>query len=148
MDKKVKEAVDLFTEVMIYGTERVIRAVDDPLWKEFSPEQLQMLKLIGKEERITSSRLAVLQGVHKSAVSSRIKKMIQKEMVLVVQAEDRREKLIELTDKGKETVAQTDKVLTEYLEKLISQKVEDQEIEQFLKIMRKLKSIIKADGVY
>lgn len=148
MDKKVKEAVDLFTEVMIYGTERVIRAVDDPLWKEFSPEQMQMLKLIGKEGRITSSRLAVLQGVHKSAISSRIKKMLQKEMVLVVQAEDRREKLIELTDKGRETVAQTDKVLTEYLEKLISQKVEDQEIEQFLKIMRKLKSIIKADGVY
>lgn len=148
MDKKVKEAVDLFTEVMIYGTERVIRAVDDPLWKEFSPEQLQMLKLIGKEGRITSSRLAILQGVHKSAVSSRIKKMLQKEMVLVVQSEDRREKLIELTDKGKETVAKTDKVLTEYLEKLISQKVEDHEVEQFLKIMRKLKSIIKADGVY
>ena len=148
MDKKIKEAVDLFTEVMIYGTERVIRAIDDPLWKEFSPEQMQMLKLIDKEERITSSRLAILQGVHKSAVSNRIKKLLQKEMVQVVQAADRREKLLELTDKGREVLAQTDKVLTEYLGKMISQKVEDREIEQFLKTMRKLKDIIKTDGVY
>ncbi|HSI67427.1 MAG TPA: MarR family transcriptional regulator [Planococcus sp. (in: firmicutes)] len=147
MDKKVKEAVDLFTEVMIYGTERVIRAVDDPLWKEFSPEQMQMLKLISKEGRITSTRLAILQGVHKSAVSSRIKKMLQKEMVQVVQAEDRREKLLELTDKGKEILVRSDKVLTDYLEKMIYEKVEDQEIEQFLIILRKLKDIIKADGV-
>ena len=72
MDARIKEAVDLFTEVMVYGTERVIKSVDDPLWKEYSPEQIQLLKLIGREQRITSGRLAVMQGVHKSAVSSRI----------------------------------------------------------------------------
>nr|WP_316047361.1 hypothetical protein [Planococcus glaciei] len=78
MDGRIKEAVDLFQEVMLYGTERVIKAIDDPLWKEFSPEQMQMLKLISKEKRVTSSRLAVLQAVHKSAISSRIKKLLQK----------------------------------------------------------------------
>ncbi|WP_416143939.1 hypothetical protein [Planococcus koreensis] len=78
MDARIKEAVDLFTEVMVYGTERVIKSIDDPLWKEYSPEQMQMLKLISKEQRITSGRLAVLQAVHKSAISSRIKKMLEK----------------------------------------------------------------------
>jgi len=149
LDGRIKEAVDLFQEVMLYGTERVIKAIDDPLWKEFSPEQMQMLKLISKEKRVTSSRLAVLQAVHKSAISSRIKKLLQKEVIRFVQAEqqDRREKLIELTEQGEKILAQSDKVLTDYIEKLMSEHVNDEEIDQFLTIFRKLKDIIKTDGV-
>ncbi|MGO1060348.1 MarR family winged helix-turn-helix transcriptional regulator [Planococcus sp. FY231025] len=147
MDARIKEAVDLFTEVMVYGTERVIKSVDDPLWKEYSPEQIQLLKLIRREQRITSGRLAVMQGVHKSAVSSRIKKLLEKDLIRVVETANRREKLLELTDKGIHIQEQSDKVLTEYVEKLFGQYIEDEEIEQFLTIFRKLKDIIKTDGV-
>jgi DNA-binding MarR family transcriptional regulator len=149
LDNRIKEAVDLFQEVMFYGTERVIKAIDDPLWKEFSPEQIQMLKLISKEKRITSSRLAVLQAVHKSAISSRIKKLLQKEVIRFVQEEqqDRREKLIELTEQGEKVLLQSDKVVTGYIEDLLAQHVNDEEIDQFLTIFRKLKDIIKTDGV-
>ncbi|WP_298832777.1 MarR family winged helix-turn-helix transcriptional regulator [uncultured Planococcus sp.] len=146
MDGRIKEAVDLFQEVMIYGTERVIKSVDHPLWKEYSPEQIQMLKLIGKEKRITSARLAVLQAVHKSAISSRIKKLLQKEVIQVVQTSDRREKMMELTDKGQEVLVELEKVLTDYIEKLMSENIADEEIDQFLTIFRKLKTILKMDG--
>lgn len=147
MDGRIKEAVDLFQEVMIYGTERVIKSVDHPLWNEYSPEQIQMLKLISKEKRVTSARLAVLQAVHKSAISSRIKKLLQKEVIQVVQTEDRREKMLELTDKGQAILMELEKVLTDYIEKLISENIADEEIDQFLTIFRKLKTIIKMDGV-
>lgn len=147
MDGRIKEAVDLFQEVMIYGTERVIKSVDHPLWNEYSPEQIQMLKLIGKEKRVTSARLAVLQAVHKSAISSRIKKLLQKEVVQVVETADRREKMLELTDKGQAILMELEKVLTNYIEKLMSENIEDEEIDQFLTIFRKLKTIIKMDGV-
>ncbi|ALS75204.1 MarR family transcriptional regulator [Planococcus rifietoensis] len=147
MDMRIKEAVELFQEVLFYGTERVIRSVDNPLWEEFSPEQMQSLKLIGKEGQITSARLAVLQGVHKSAVSNRTKKLLQKELIQVVQTADRREKLLELTDAGKSVLEESDKILAEYLEKLMSEQVDDQEIEQFLVIFRKLSAIMKTDGV-
>ena len=147
MDRRIKEAVDLFQEVMIYGTERVIKSVDHPLWNEYSPEQIQMLKLIGKEKRITSARLAVLQAVHKSAISSRIKKLLQKEAIQVVETADRREKMLELTDKGQAIILELDKVLTDYIEKLMSENIADEEIDQFLTIFRKLKTIIKMDGV-
>ncbi|MDN7243256.1 winged helix DNA-binding protein [Planococcus sp. N028] len=147
MDDRLKEAVDLFQEVMFFGTERVIRAVDNPLWTEFSPEQIQTLKLISTESHITSSRLALLQSVHKSAISSRIKKLLQKDLIRIVQTEDRREKMLELTDAGKEVLEQSDKVLTDYLEKLLSEQINDEEIEQFLTFFRKLKNIIKTDGV-
>ena len=147
MDARIKEAVDLFEEVMIYGTERVIKSVDHPLWNEYSPEQIQMLKLIGKEKQITSARLAVLQAVNKSAISSRIKKLLQKEVIQVVQTTDRREKLLELTDKGREILMELDKVLTDYIEKLMAENIADEEIDQFLTIFRKLKTILKMDGV-
>ncbi|MBT2570595.1 winged helix DNA-binding protein [Planococcus sp. ISL-110] len=147
MDARIQEAVDLFQEVMIYGTERVIKSVDHPLWKEYSPEQIQLLKLISKEKQITSARLAVMQAVHKSAISSRIKKLLQKEVIQVVQTTDRREKLLELTDKGQAILVELDKVLTDYIEKLMSENIADEEIDQFLTIFRKLKTIIKMDGV-
>lgn len=147
MDHRIKEAVDLFTDVMIYGTEKVIKSVDHPLWKEYSPEQMQMLKLISKERRITSSRLAVLQSVHKSAISSRIKKLLQKELIRIAETEDKRTKMLEITDAGKDVLEQSDKALTEYIEKLMSEQIEDKEIDDFLVLFRKLKEILKMDGV-
>lgn len=147
MDKRITEAVELFQEVLFYGTERVIRSVDNPIWEEFSPEQMQSLKLISKEGQITSARLAILQGVHKSAVSNRIKKLLQKELIQVVQTADRREKLLELTESGRQVLEESDRILAEYLEKLMSEQVNDQEIDQFLSIFRKLRTIMKTDGV-
>lgn len=147
MDARIQEAVDLFTEVMVYGTERVIKSIDDPLWKEYSPEQIQMLKLISKEKRITSGRLAVLQAVHKSAISSRIKKLLEKGLVQIVETQNRREKVLELTSKGEEVLLESDTVLTTYIEKLFDQKIGNEEIDQFLATFRKLKDIIKTDGV-
>ena len=147
MDKRIQEATELFEEVLIYGTERVLKSVDNPLWKEYSPEQMQVLKLISKEESMTAGRLALLQGVHKSAISSRLKKLVEKELVVIKPSGDRREKLIELTDKGQDVVEQSKQVLDEYIGSLLSDHVNDQEIEQFLVTFRKLKEILKMDGV-
>lgn len=147
MDKRIQEATDLFEEVLIYGTERVLKSVDNPLWKEYSPEQMQVLKLISKEESMTAGRLALLQGVHKSAISNRLKKLVEKELVVIMPSSDRREKLIELTDKGQDVVEQSKQVLDEYIGSLLSDHVKDLEIEQFLVTFRKLKEILKMDGV-
>ncbi|WP_017380965.1 MarR family winged helix-turn-helix transcriptional regulator [Paenisporosarcina sp. TG-14] len=147
MDKRIQEAVSLFEEVLIYGTERVIRSVDDPLWREYSPEQMQVLKLIYKEGEITSGRLAILQGVHKSAISNRLKKLIEKEVISIKPSGDKREKILVLTALGETVIKQSDAVLHEYIGKLMTNKVDDQEIEQFLVTFRKLKEILKMNGV-
>lgn len=147
MDKRIQEAVSLFEEVLIYGTERVIRSVDDPLWREYSPEQMQVLKLIYKEGEITSGRLAILQGVHKSAISNRLKKLIEKEVISIKPSGDKREKILVLTALGETVIKRSDAVLHEYIGKLMTNKVDDQEIEQFLVTFRKLKEILKMNGV-
>lgn len=147
MDNRIKEAVDLFIDVMIYGTERVIKKVDHPLWNEYSPEQMQMLKLIYKEGTVTSSRLAVLQGVNKSAISNRLKKLLQDELVRIAESTDKRQKLLEITSAGEAKMRQSDAALTAYIEKLMLEQVEDEEIDQFLHIFRKLKNILTTDEV-
>lgn len=147
MDKRIREAVSLFEEVLIYGTERVIRSVDDPIWKEYSPEQIQLLKLIYKEGEITSGRLAVLQGVHKSAISNRLKKLMEKELIDTKPSGDKREKILVLTSLGEEVVNESDRVLHEYIGKLMSNQVDDEEIDQFLVTFRKLREILKMNGV-
>jgi DNA-binding MarR family transcriptional regulator len=147
MDKRIKEAVSLFEEVLIYGTERVIRSVDDPLWREYSPEQIQVLKLIHKEGEVTSGRLAVLQGVHKSAISNRLKKLKEKELVDTKPSGDKREKILVLTQQGESVIKRSDEVLHEYIGKLMSNQVDDQEIDQFLVMFRKISKIMKMNGV-
>ena len=147
MDKRIIEAISLFEEVLIYGTERVIRSVDDPLWKEYSPEQIQVMKLIHKEGEITSGRLAILQGVHKSAISNRLKKLKEKELVDTKSSGDKREKIIMLTEQGQAVIKRSDEVLHEYIGKLMSNQVDDQEIDQFLVTFRKLREILKMNGV-
>ncbi|MCZ8537612.1 MULTISPECIES: MarR family winged helix-turn-helix transcriptional regulator [Paenisporosarcina] len=147
MDERIREAVSLFEEVLIYGTERVIRSVDDPIWKEYSPEQIQLLKLIYKEGEITSGRLAVLQGVHKSAISNRLKKLMEKELIDTKPSGDKREKILVLTSLGEEVVNESDRVLHEYIGKLMSNQVDDEEIDQFLVTFRKLREILKMNGV-
>ena len=146
MDKRIQEAVDLFQQVLIYGTERVLRSVEDPLWKEYSPEQMQMLNIIAKEGPMTAGRMAALQGVHKSAVSNRMKKLLDKELLCSLETEDKRQKLLDLTDKGREAVRHSNQVLHSYVEKLVMNHVDDQEIEQFLMTFRKLKEILKMNG--
>jgi len=146
MDKRIQEAVDLFQQVLIYGTERVLRSVEDPLWNEYSPEQMQVLNIIGKEGAMTAGRIATLQGVHKSAVSNRLKKLKDRELLHVLQSDDKREKLLDLTDKGRLVVKHTNQVLHGYIEKLLINQVNDQEIEQFLTTFRKLKEIMKTNG--
>jgi MarR family transcriptional regulator, teicoplanin-associated locus regulator len=147
LDKRIQEAVSLFEEVLIYGTERVIKSVDDPLWKEYSPEQIQVLKLIHKEGEITSGRLAILQGVHKSAISNRLKKLKEKELVDTKPSGDKREKILVLTPEGETVIKRSDEVLYEYIGKLMSNQVNDQEIDQFLVMFRKLRKILKMNGV-
>jgi DNA-binding MarR family transcriptional regulator len=133
-DTQIREAVQLFEEVMIYGTERILRTVDNPLWNEYSREQIQLLKLLDKEGGLTSRRLASLQNVHKSAISSRIKKLLNNQLIQIVETNDKREKQLELTAVGRSIVRQSDEVLTAYIHHLLAD-------------FRKLRTFMRMDEV-
>lgn len=146
MKENLREAVLLFEEVMIHGTERVLKSVDSPVWRVYSPEQLHLLKLVGKYGPIASGRIAVMQGVHKSAISNRLKKLNEKGLVEVERSEDdHRTKRIVLTQVGQDVVEESNQAIYDYLEQLIDGKVEDDEIQQFIETFKKVKSILKIE---
>ncbi|PIC98080.1 MULTISPECIES: MarR family winged helix-turn-helix transcriptional regulator [unclassified Sporosarcina] len=143
MKDQLQEAVELFEEVMIYGTEHVVKNLDVPIWKDYSPEQIQVLKILSAYGHLSSGQLAEIQGVHKSAISTRLKKLVEKDLV---QSEkdlnDQRINRISLTAKGHEVLSVSNAAINESIENLFTDQIDEQELEQFIKTFRKLKSIL------
>ncbi|AMQ04793.1 MULTISPECIES: MarR family winged helix-turn-helix transcriptional regulator [Sporosarcina] len=144
MREKLLEAVDLFEEVMIFGTEHVIKNMDIPIWKEYSPEQIQVLKILSTYGALSSGKLATIQGVHKSAVSSRLKKLEEKGLVTSERDEnDQRAKIIRLTSEGIEVLQTSNNAVYENIEKLFKDRIDEKELETFVETFRKLKEILQ-----
>ncbi len=147
MDKRLIEAVELFEDVMVFGTERVLKNVKADVWQEYSPEQIQMLKLVNKNGPLPAGMIAELQCVHKSAISSRLKKLEEKSLIEIVKSEgDQRSKLVVLTEEGRGVVVESDQAVYTYIEALFADQVNDEELDQFLTMFRKIKSILKLEG--
>ena len=144
MEKQLQEAVELFEEVMIYGTERVLKSIADPIVHEYSPEQIQMMKIIGRHGPITAGSLAVMQGVHKSAISNRLKKLEEKGLVRTIKSDsDQRTKWVELTNEGSDFIEKARAILSGFISALLADHIDEKEVEQFVKTFRKLKEIMK-----
>ncbi|MEW8975192.1 MAG: MarR family transcriptional regulator, partial [Exiguobacterium sp.] len=119
-------------------------SVEAPVWQMYSPEQLHVLKLVGKYGPISSGRLAAVQGVHKSAISNRLKKLTEKGLVIVERREDdHRTKYISLTEAGRLVATEAEQEIYTYLESLIEGKVEEEEIIQFIETFKKIKEILQ-----
>ncbi|PIC79937.1 MarR family transcriptional regulator [Sporosarcina sp. P18a] len=143
MKNQLQEAVELFEEVMIYGTEHVVKNLDVPIWKDYSPEQIHVLKILSAYGQLSSGQLAEIQGVHKSAISSRLKKLVEKDLVQSEKdVNDQRMNRISLTEKGREVLSISNAAINESIENLLKDQIDEQELEQFIKTFRKLKSIL------
>lgn len=143
MKELMREAVQLFEDVMFQGAEHVIEAMEGDVWREYSREQLQLLKLLEQFGPIQAGQLAVKQGVHKSAVSNRLKKLVEKQLVVSRRGQDQRERLIELTVAGHHIVEQADMAVYHYVESLLDGKIDEAEIEQFVRTFRKIKELLR-----
>lgn len=143
MKEQLQEAVELFEEVIIYGTEHFVKNLDVPIWKEYSPEQIQVLKILTAYENLSSGQLAAFQGVHKSAISTRLKKLVEKELVKSEKdPNDQRSNRISLTAKGTEVLAISNEAIYENIENIFKDRIDEQELEQFIETFRKLKTIL------
>lgn len=148
MSDKLLEAVDLFEEIMIYGREHIIKNMDNPIWKEYSPEQIQVLKILSSYDSLSNGKLAEIQGVHKSAVSSRLKKLEEKGLVISERdKKDQRTNLIKLSSAGMEVLKTSNKAVYDNVERLIEGRITDDEFEDLVKTFQKLKEILQMEGI-
>ncbi|MGG0668426.1 MarR family transcriptional regulator [Lederbergia citrisecunda] len=148
MREKLEEAIELFQEVLIYGSEHVVKSVKVDVWDEYSPEQIQVLKILSTQGPLSNGKLAEIQGVHKSAISTRLKKLEEKGLVASDKdPNDQRAKIVQLTTSGEEVLRKSDEAVYESIEKLFVGKVEEHEIDTFVNTFRKLKDILHMKGM-
>ncbi|MGN7386310.1 MarR family winged helix-turn-helix transcriptional regulator [Sporosarcina sp. SAFN-015] len=148
MREKLEEAIELFQEVLIYGSEHVVKSVNVDVWDEYSPEQIQVLKILSTQGPLSNGKLAEIQGVHKSAISTRLKKLVEKGLVASDKdPNDQRAKIVRLTTSGEEVLRKSDEAVYESIEKLFVGKVEEHEIDTFVNTFRKLKDILHMKGM-
>lgn len=144
MKEKLQEAVELFEEVMIYGTEQVIKNMDVQIWKEYSPEQIQVLKILSTYGPQSNGKLAEIQGVHKSAISNRLKKLVDKGLIISERdVIDQRAKVSRLTDTGREVLQISNDAVYENVESLFRGQITEEELDVFVETFRKLKTILQ-----
>lgn len=144
MQEKLREAIELFEEVMIFGAEHVMRSVDIDIWHEYSPEQIQVLKILSASGPMSNGQLAAVQGVHKSAVSTRLKKLEDKGLVSSDRdPADQRAKVIRITEAGSGILKKSDEAIYQSVENLFGGKISEQELDAFIGTFRKLKDILR-----
>ncbi|PHK50325.1 winged helix DNA-binding protein [Staphylococcus edaphicus] len=97
-----------------------------------SKEQANVILMLESEKTMTLTEITEKQGVNKAAVSRRIKKLIQAEVVAWDKAEERtdqRLKYIKLTEKGKQFNRESKSIINEIVSDMLHD-LSDEEIEQ------------------
>lgn len=136
-----------FMAMFIKDINTLMASLLEGLRKEYhiSIEQSQALFLLDNNKSLTLSEITEKQGVNKAAISRRIKKLINLELVeLVKQNEnvDQRLKYVRLTDNGREYIERT-KVIVNDVSTYLLQDISQSQIEETAKNLRIIDQRIK-----
>lgn len=136
-----------FMAMFIEDINSLMASLLEGLRKEYhiSIEQSQALFLLDNNKSLTLSEITEKQGVNKAAISRRIKKLINLELVeLVKQNEnvDQRLKYVRLTDNGREYIERT-KVIVNDVSTYLLQDISQSQIEETAKNLRIIDQRIK-----
>ncbi|KXA47120.1 transcriptional regulator, MarR family [Staphylococcus simulans] len=150
MKEKIMENIEQHTQFMAMFIEDIntlMASLLEGLRKEYhiSIEQSQALFLLDNNKSLTLSEITEKQGVNKAAISRRIKKLINLELVeLVKQNEnvDQRLKYVRLTDNGREYIERT-KVIVNDVSTYLLQDISQSQIEETAKNLRIIDQRIK-----
>ncbi|UXR70339.1 MULTISPECIES: MarR family transcriptional regulator [unclassified Staphylococcus] len=108
---------------------------------DISREQLGVFKLLLKHKQLPLKTIAEKQGVFKTAISKRVKKLEEKGFVTRISSSDKREKVITLTDEGIRFYEERQRILYEsFMKKLNLDKVQAAE---FFSNMREVDQLLK-----
>ncbi|RIM68803.1 MarR family winged helix-turn-helix transcriptional regulator [Staphylococcus xylosus] len=104
-----------------------------------SKEQANVILMLENEKTMTLTEITERQGVNKAAVSRRIKKLIQAEVVEWVKTEestDQRLKYITLSEKGKQFNRESKSIINDIVSDMLHD-LSDDEIEQARYVLEK-----------
>jgi len=104
-----QQAAKMGRACMCYNMRRTNRIVTAHYDRIISPSglkatQLSLLATVLLQDKASLSKLAKMIGMDRTTLSRNVRLLEQKGMIKVLTGEDRREQLINLTDKGREAI--------------------------------------------
>lgn len=146
--RNLYQAVKLFEEVLLTGSEVISKKVDQNLFDHVSKQQFELLNTLKIKGPSSPGNLALVQCVHKSAISNRLKKLLNKGLVQWESPDandDKRSKLVSITPQGEKLISEMDKAIFAVIEDILSN-IEDEKIDTFIDIFTTVKETLIAKG--
>ncbi|MFP7171100.1 MarR family transcriptional regulator [Terribacillus sp. 7520-G] len=141
---KLKEAIDLFNEVSFMATEIFHKkGAAYEVFNQISPQQVSLIKILSLSGASSPGHLAIVQQVHKSAISNRLKKLLEKGWVEWVDSEgDKRTKLVQITEEGEKILRQAEEAIYDRFCGVFEH-IADEDVETFIRIFTNVKEQLK-----
>nr|WP_309100226.1 MarR family transcriptional regulator [Fredinandcohnia onubensis] len=139
----IKELVDLYVDVSFSVNTIADSLVKEQLGTELTNEQHYTLRYINKVGSCTSTELAEVFEVKKSAITAIINRLFEKGLIDRTRDEnDRRLVYLTLSKRGKVLFSKTEERVNNLVESIIGE-FSEEEIVQFLKTYEKLNGILQ-----
>lgn len=144
MDQTIEEAINRFQIVMLRLNKEIVGIVKETgLDNLLSREQIEAMRIIQNEGKVTINELAALQNIFKTAASKRISKLEEMGYVTRAHTENKRIKLIQLSDEGEQFLQKATAVMTEAVKERLVQHFTQAEIEQFVDQLTHIDDVFK-----
>lgn len=141
-EKSIKEMVDHYINLSFSVNKIAEGLVKEQISSDLTNDQHYTLRYINKVETCTSSELAEVFDVKKSAITAIITRMWEKGLIQRTRDEnDRRVVYLTMTDKGRSLFKETEEKIQDLVESFIT-RFDQSEIAQFLNTYEKLNEIL------
>jgi DNA-binding MarR family transcriptional regulator len=141
-EKSIKEMVDHYINLSFSVNKIAEGLVKEQIGSDLTNDQHYTLRYINKVGTCTSSELAEVFDVKKSAITAIITRMWEKGLIQRTRDEnDRRVVYLTMTDKGRDLFQKTEEKIQDLVESFIT-RFDQSEIVQFLNTYEKLNEIL------
>ncbi|MDF0728105.1 MarR family transcriptional regulator [Cytobacillus sp. S13-E01] len=138
----IKDLVDRYIEVSFSVNKKAESLVKEQIGSDLTNDQHYTLRYMNRVGTCTSSELAEVFDVKKSAITAIINRMWEKGLIQRTRDEnDRRVVYLTLTNKGNELFKQTEQRVHNLVESLIT-RFDSKEIQQFIETFEKLNQVL------
>ncbi|MCA0969233.1 winged helix-turn-helix transcriptional regulator [Halobacillus litoralis] len=146
MSEQLRQSFSKFREAMWVINDYVVKVLaEHEALNRYSQQQLETLRIIRENPNISQNKIATTQGVFKTAISNRIKKLQEDGLITINAGEDMRKKSISLTGKGTELMETAEEVVYQNLDQLLEGHFSQEEVMEFSQQLDKIVQLIKKD---
>ncbi|WP_082233044.1 MarR family winged helix-turn-helix transcriptional regulator [Halobacillus massiliensis] len=144
MSKELREAYVKFNEAM-WGINTYVAQIlsSHETLSRYSQQQMETLRIIKQNPKISQNEIAAIQGVFKTAISNRIKKLKEDGLIHITSDKDQRKKSVSLTQEGMQLLDLSEEVVYGKLNELFEDHFSKEEVIYFTKQLDEAAKLLK-----